>query len=240
MNAPLRRRISRARRAYDFATAHPLPDSGYTTVVTRLKTEIDQADSLGILQGTGGEREHAAVVRRQVVRKTARSQLLRRLCRIAQLATATQPDLANKFVLPPSSGTTRAFVLRAQAMLADATAAKDVLSTIGLGDNFLADLTQAVADLSGTTENAHAARNDHVGATGGLPALMDRCDVDVDVLDTFIQAAFANDAQSLTAWRSAKNLAGPFKAQVEEVPPAPPAPQPVVDLPAENSRKGIS
>ena len=170
MEAPLRRRISRARRALDFANAHPLPDSGYTTVVTRLKAEIDQADSLGMLQGTGGERQHAAVVRRQAVKKTARTQLLRRLCRIAELAAEGQPDLANKFILPESAVATRAFVLKAQAMLADATASKDVLSSVGLGDTFIADLNQAVADLDSSTENAHAGRNDHVGATGGLPA----------------------------------------------------------------------
>ena len=223
MAAPLRRRISRARRALDFAVAHPLPDSGYTTVVTRLKTEIDQADSLGILQGTGEERQHAAVVKRQAVKKTARTQLLRRLCRIAEVAAVGQPDLANKFILPESAVATRAFVLKAQAMLADATAAKDVLSSIGLGDTFIADLTQAVADLDSSTENAHAARNDHVGATGGLPAVVDRCDLDVDILDTFILAEFANDMQSLTAWRSAKNLAGPFRAHpAEETPPVTP------------------
>jgi hypothetical protein len=139
---------------------------------------------------------------------------------------------------------TRAFVLKAQAMLADATAAKDVLSSVGLGDSFVADLTQAVADLDSTTENAHAGRNDHVGATGGLPAVVDRCDLDVNILDTFIQLEFANDMQSLTAWRSAKNLAGPFKAHpAEEAPPVTPEPQPVVPQPvtelrADGSRKG--
>jgi hypothetical protein len=243
MNARIRRRISRARRALDFATAHPLPDSGYTTVVNRLKAEIDQADALGMLQGTGDEREHAAIVRRQTLKKTTSTQLLRRLCRIAKGAAADHPDLANQFVLP-RKGPTHAFILKAQAMLADATAAKDVLSSLGLGDTFIGDLTQTVADLDSSTENAHAGRNDHVGATGGLPAIANRCDVDVAVLDTFMQLEFANDAQALTAWKSAKNLAGPFKAHpAEEAPPVTPAPQPValqpfVDPPADGSKKG--
>jgi hypothetical protein len=243
MNARLRRRISRARRALDFATAHPLTDSGYAIVVARLQAEIDQADALGILQGTGDEREHAAVVRRQEVKKTTGAQLLRRLCRIGEVAAAGHPELANKFVLPRKPPT-RVFILKAQAMLADATADQELLRSIGLGDTFIAELTQAVADLDSTTDSAHTARNDHVGATGGLPALADRCEVDIDILDTFIEVAFANDAQALTAWRSAKNLAGPFKAQTpEEVPPVTPepesvvaqpvAPQPVVDPPAD-------
>jgi hypothetical protein len=227
MRAPIRRRISRARRALDFAIAHPLTDSGYTTVVTRLKAEVDQADALGILQVTGDEREHAAVVQRQAVKKATFAQLLRRLCKIAEVAAAGHPELAEKFVLPPAAGPTHAFVLKAQAMLADATADKDVLSSIGLGDSFLADLTQAVADLDSTTGNAHGARNDHVGATGELPALLNRCDLDISILDTFIQAEFAGDAQTLTAWRSAKHLAGPFKAQAaEDAPPVTPAPEP--------------
>jgi hypothetical protein len=225
MRAPLRRRISRARRALDFAIAHPLPDSGYTTVINRLKAEIDQADGLGMLQGTGDEREHAALLRRQTVKKTTATQLLRRLCRLAKVAAADHPDLANKFVLP-RKGPTHAFVLKAEAMLADAVTAKDVLSSVGLGDNFITQLTQAVADLDSATDNAHAARNDHVGATGGLPALLNRCDTDVAVLDTFMQVEFANDAQALAAWRSAKNLAGPFKAHAAETPPVTPAPEP--------------
>jgi hypothetical protein len=244
MEAPLRRRISRARRALDFATAHPLPDSGYTTVVNRLKAEVDQADALGMLQGAGDEREHAALARRQQLKKTTSTQLLRRLCRVAKVASADHPDLANKFVLPRKPQT-RAFILKAQAMLADATAAKDVLGSVGLGDNFLAQLTQAVADLDTATDSAHAARNDHVGATGGLPAIADRCDIDVDVLDTFIQVEFASDAVALAAWRSARNVAGPFKAQAAATPPVTPEPQPVVpqpviDPPVAAGKKGVS
>ncbi len=242
MNAKIRRRISRARRALDFAAAHPLPDSGYTTVIARLKAEVDQADALGMLQGTGDEREHAALARRQTVKKTTTTQLLRRLCRLAEVAAADQPDLANKFVLPRKPPT-RVFILKAQAMLADAIAAKDVLSSVGLGDNFIAQLTQTVADLDSATDNAHAARNDHVGATGGLPAIADHCDIDIDILDSFIQIEFANDAQVLTAWRSASNLAGPFKAQPAATPPVTPqpepvVPQPVVEPPADGSKKG--
>ncbi len=239
MKARLRRRISRARRALDFVTAHPLPDSGYTIVTNRLRAEVDRADALGMLQGTGGEREHAAVVRRQTVKKTTFAQLLRRLCYLAEVAAIDHPELANMFVLPPAAGPTRSFVLKAEAMLADATAANDVLSSIGLGDTFIADLTQAVAGLDATTGSAHAARNDHTGATGGLPALLNRCTLDIKILDTFIQDEFADDAQALAAWRSAKNLAGPFKTHAaadessEATASQPVVPPPVVDPPAD-------
>ena len=187
--------------------------------MNRLRAEVDQADELGMLQGTGEEREHASVVRRQAVKKTTFALYLRRLCYVAEVAAGDHPELADKFVLPPAAGATRPFILKAQAMLADATAAREALSSVGLGENFITDLTEAVAGLDATTGGAHAARNDHTGATGALPALLNRCSLDIKILDTFIRAEFADDAQALTAWRSAKNLAGPFRAQAADAPP---------------------
>jgi hypothetical protein len=226
MKASLRRKIAMARRALDFATAHPLADSGYTVVVARLKTEVDQADALVMLQDGGIEREHAAKLRKLALRHATHSQHLRRLWRIAKLAEAAHPELVEKFVLPSNSGPNRAFILKARVMLADVNAHLDVLNALGLGDTFVAELTAALAEFDSITEGSHAARADHVGAGAQLLSIASRCGADVDVIDTFIRVNFANDAQALAAWQSAKNLVGPFKALPEETAPAP-VPQPV-------------
>lgn len=213
-----------ARRALDFALAHPLADTGYTAVVNRLKTEVAQADDLGMLQQAGAEREHAAVTRRTTLRQAVRSQHLLRLSKLAFVATKDHPELAGRFVLPPASGPNRTFLLKVRTMLADATEQKELLNTIGLGDTFIEELTQAVTEFEGATESAHAARADHVGAAAELEQLASRCTVDVAVIDTFMRRAFANDAMTLAAWRSAKNVAGPFKAPPPAVPVVPVVP----------------
>jgi hypothetical protein len=83
-----------------------------------------------------------------------------------------------------------------------------------------------VADFETATESAHAAKADHIGASAELEKLATRCSVDVAVIDTFMRRAFVNDVATLAAWRSAKNVAGPFKATPPAVPDVPPTPAP--------------
>ncbi len=199
-----------ARRALDFATAHPITDAGYTAVVARLRANVAQADTLAMLQDAGVEKERSALARRTSVKRTMRSQQLRRLARIGTMAAVEHPELSGKFTLPKASGPNRTFVLRARTMLADATAQKDLLSSLGLGDTFIEQLGQAVAEFDNSTEAAHASRADHVGASAELKAIATRCTTDVDVIDTFIRSEFVADAQSLAAWQSARNIPGPF------------------------------
>jgi hypothetical protein len=209
-----------ARRALDFALAHPQADAGYTAVVTRLQQQIAQADEVSVLQQTGDEREHAAIARRAVVREEIRAQHLLRLSRLAKRAAEEHPDLGGRFTMPAPHVPNHVFLIKAKGMLQDAVVHEPLLSTIGLGDNFVAELTQAVAALERATTDAHAARNDHVGATAQLERAASICSTDVGVLDTFMRTIFAHDAQALAAWRSARNLAGPFTSRHDAKPPA--------------------
>lgn len=220
-----------ARRALDFATAHPVADAGFAAVITRLQAEVAKADALGMLQGAGRDGEHAALSRRSAIRQSVESQQLRRLCRIADLAAVDHPGLAGRFVVPPAGAPNREFLLKARTLLADTTAEKELLSSLGLGDTFVEELTQAVADYETATASAHAARADHVGAGAELAAVAHRCTADVVVIDTYMRAKFATDPQILAAWRSARNIVGPNKAKAAEAaPPVPvtPPPAPVV------------
>ena len=212
-----------ARRALDFALAHPQADAGYTAVVSRLQQELAHADRASVLQDTGDEREHAAVARRTAVRQDVRSQHLLRLTRLAKRAATEHPELAGRFTRPPIRGPNRAFLVKATAMLQDATA-QDLLASIGLGDTFLAELTQAVAELEQATADAHAARTDHVGAGALLDQLATTAAVDVSVLDTYVRKIYATDAMGLAAWKSARNLAGPYTPRAAAAPPVGPAP----------------
>ena len=233
-----------ARRALDFALAHPQADAGYTAVVSRLQQEVAQADQASVLQDTGDEREHAAIARRTAVRQEVRTQHLLRLTRLAKRAAKEHPELAGRFTLPPTRGPNRAFLVKATAMLQDATAQKDLLASIGLGDTFIAELTQAVADLDKATADAHAARADHVGAAAQLEQLAALAAVDVSVIDTYVRRIYANDAMALAAWKSARNLAGPYTpgaAATPAVVPAPaPTPTPVAEGPVPGSSETVA
>ncbi len=215
-----------ARRALDFALAHPQADAGYTATVARLQQEVTETDQLGTMQENGSESEHAAIARRTVVREQVRAEHLLRLTRLAKRAAKEHPELAGRFTIPKANSPNHMFLIKAKAMLADAIARKALLSTIGLGDSFVEELTQAVADLENATAEAHAARMEHVGAVAQLEQHAATAAVDVSVLDTFVRRIYRTDAMALAAWKSAKNLAGPFtpaKMQPEAPEAVPPA-----------------
>jgi len=214
-----------ARRVTDFAAAHPLADSGYTNLVTRLQGEVAQTDTLAKLQVTGQERQRAAQGRRTALKRLVWSQQLRRLCRIAAQAAQEHPELAGMFILPKSNAPIRTFLLKAEAMLADAVTEKDLLLSLNLGDTFIADLTQALQELSAATETAHGARADHIGASGALTQMVNKCTADVSLIDTFIKANFANDPETLSAWKSVRKVPTRYPVATAPVaPPVPPAP----------------
>ena len=226
-----------ARRALDFATAHPVADSGFTAILTNLASGVEKADAVGMLQASGPQRQHAAVVQRLDVKHSIHSSLLRRLCRVAQLNSAAHPELKDKFTLPPGKSANREFILKAQQMLDDATAQQDLLKTLGLGDTFIADLTTEVNAFDSSTEDAHAGRADHIGASAQIDTIATTCVANVDVLDTYMQRAYAGDLQTLAAWDAATTVhaaAEHAEATPADAPPVPaPAPQPVVELPEE-------
>lgn len=237
MRATTRRTISMARRALDFASALAITDAGFTTVVARLKDEVSKADQLGRLQGEGAQREHAAVQARAAIRAQIRTQQLRRLTKLAELNAAEHPELIGRYDLPDPRGPNRAFLLQLQSVLSSATEQKDLLAQLGAGDTIVADLTSAIATFDTATANAHAARADHVGASGELAVLARRCDNEVTLIDTYVRSVFADDTQTLAAWQSARNRAGPFRhshtadpvPSPEPVPAPEPASIPVVD-----------
>lgn len=222
MKARTRRNVARARRALDFATAHPLTDSGYSAAVASLNRDVAQADTLGRQQADGIQREHAAKLRRNAIRRQMRARQLKRLATLARLNAADHPELNGKYPLPPAKGPGRAFQLQAQSILANATEQKDLLSQLGVGDTILTDLAAAIADYDTNTVAAHNARADHTGASKAFQAMARRCDDEVELIGSFIQDAFANDEGTLGAWASAQNLAGPFTRKSQ-----PPAPSPM-------------
>ena len=76
-----------ARRAFDFATAHPVADSGFSTILSGLESDIASADSLGMLQAAGPQRQHVAVAQRSALKESIRSLQLSRLWRVALLGS---------------------------------------------------------------------------------------------------------------------------------------------------------
>lgn len=220
MQARIRRKLSMAARALDFANAHPLPDPGFATVVARLQASVERGDALAEQERTGKITENVAQNRRTALRKTIRQQQLRRLATIAGIAAKTHPEVAGLFPVPSAKSPNKVILVAAHEMASAATPYRELLTSLGLGATFFDDLVSNVTAIETTTQTAHAGRSEHVFARRTMTSVAAECKVDVEVLDTYYHAAFQGQEDFLAAWASARNEAGPFKHPAEA--PAPP------------------
>ena len=220
MQAVIRRKLSMAQRALDFAIAHPVADASFATVLKRLGTTVARADAIAMQESDGRTDERAAVARRKELRQSIRRNQLRRLIEIADLAARDHPELKGQFLMPPVEVPNKPFLLAARSLLAAAVPQKDLFASLGLGDTFIEDLTAATDQLEAATATAHTGRSDHVAARADFGILVRECLRDVDVIETFYRATMPGDSELLTAWESARNVAGPFRHQAVPLAPS--------------------
>jgi hypothetical protein len=221
MDAVTRRKLSMVSRVADFSAANPSDQASITALTTRLAALVTQAEQLAVQERTGTVSESLARSQRALVRRDMRRSQLRHLARIARMASKAHPELATLFRLPNYGAPNHDFVVAATNMLAAATARKDLLDTLGLGENFVTELTQAMTDFNDATEQAHAGRAGHVGASAELKAVVDDATKVVMVLDGLNRSRFAGEPDLLAAWQSASKTPSRFKHDVTVIPPAP-------------------
>jgi hypothetical protein len=212
MKAETRRRLSMAVRVTEFSKAQPSDDPGYIAVVARLEADVDRADQLIVQERDGRVDEKVAHATRAGLRTTI-ERLLSHLVRVAATAAKSRPELKEKFKLFERRSPNRVLLGAAESLFAAATIEKEILLATGLGVTFLDQLSQAINAYDAATGAAHSGKIYHIGARADLIAVMSDCVALVSILDGFNRARFAGDAEKLAAWKSAKNVAGPFRSK---------------------------
>jgi hypothetical protein len=211
VKADVRRKLSMAVRALEFSQAHPSTDPSYVRVVARLQDCITRLNADAALEIHGHTREHAARVRRVLVRRTRLLEQLRHLVRVARLGVREHPELIELTVLPVPTGANEVFIYVAKGMLERAVSLKDVLAPIGLGEMLLDELATAIGQFELDTQTVHGGRDDHVGASNELRTLTRECVALVGVIGGLNQLRFRDAPELLAGWKSASNVAGPFR-----------------------------
>ena len=74
---------------------------------------------------------------------------------------------------------------------------------------------RALGGLEKTIESTRAGRRDHVGASADLQTVAAEIKKQVRALDGMVRYRFGDNAELMGAWRSARNVLGPFKAKSE-------------------------
>ena len=66
-----------------------------------------------------------------------------------------------------------------------------------------------------TIEATRAGKREHIGASADLEAVAAEIAEQVRVLDGLVRYRFGDNAELMGAWRSARNVLGPFKTKNE-------------------------
>lgn len=217
MHFRIRRKLDMAARVRDFCRTHTDQNPGYTAAVARLEERLVRAEALAQQQVAGRLAVSGAVVNKDQLREEI-YHTLGLLAGLAKPASREEAELAVGFVRPRTKLSHQAFLTRARVAAANGSAHRDLLIRYGMPDTFLDDLGAALDRFEQSLNDKHNGRAAHVGARAELEAVTAEIMLIVRQLDALNRFRFRSDAESLAAWKSARDVAWP--AQQKEVLPA--------------------
>jgi hypothetical protein len=211
MNARTRSRLEMARRALEFAQAHPDSSNGYTAAVAELAELLARSEQLTDLHRQGIAEVRAATQRKANLRRSIRRGQLQHVATAAQRAAKEEPELAQKFALTREPIPYLTFRSLARTVAAEAEGRKEVLVKHGLVDSVLVSLTESLGQFDQALARGAEGRRIHVGAAVELDVVSGEAVQIVKVMDGHNRVRFAEDPDLMAAWRSASNVIGPAR-----------------------------
>jgi hypothetical protein len=221
MTSKTRRKLEAAARALEFSHKHQNSSAGNASSVARLEGLLARADRLEAQQREGILLSRMATARKRELRRSLKVGLLAHFAGVAQAASVEVPELAQKFTLPETTQSYRAFRAAARAIEAEILERKELLLKYGLSEAGLTEYTAALDELDAMVKQSADARSAHVGASFELDDVGDEAIQVVKVMGGLNRHVFARDGELLAGWRSASNVvATPHPAASGDVRPA--------------------
>jgi hypothetical protein len=217
MNYSIRRKLDMAGRVRDFCRTHPHQNEGYTAAVARLEELVTRTEALAQQQVSGRLTVSGAAVNTRQLRRDIRDSIAL-LAGLARAAAHEEPDLSVAIERVPLAASHQVFLTQARVAEANATTHRELLSRYGMPESFLEEFKAQLNDFEQTINEKHAGRSAHVGARADLGAVGTQLMRVVNQLDAISRFHFRKDAESLAAWKSARDVAWPAPAEKE--PPA--------------------
>jgi hypothetical protein len=215
MNFTIRRKLDMAGRARDFCRTHPAQNSGYTAATQRLEERLVRAEALAQQQVAGQQAAAGATVNKEELRIDIH-RMIAVLAGLAAPAAREERELAVGILRPDVNGSHQAFLTRSRVAAATGSAHQELLTQYGMPEGFLDELNAALDRYEQALNQQHAGRAAHVGARAELEAVTSEIMLIVRQLDALNRFHFRNDAESLAAWKSARDVAWPAQPPVEE------------------------
>jgi hypothetical protein len=215
MNFSIRRKLDMAGRVRDFCRTHPDQNPGYTAAVARLEERLARAEALARQEVVGRQTASGAVVNKEQLRIDIHKTIAL-LAGLAAPAAREERDLAVGIIRPDVNGSHQAFLTRSRVAAASGSTHKELLTRYGMPEGFLDELNTALDRYEQALNQQHAGRAAHVGARAELEAVTAEIMLIVRQLDALNRFRFRKDAESLAAWKSARDVAWPAAPTVGE------------------------
>jgi hypothetical protein len=215
MNVHLRKKLDMAERVLDFCGTHPDPNPGYTDAVARLGERVGRAHALAKQEVAGRLAVTGAVANKEELRQEIQ-QVVAMLAGLAASAIQEEPDLRALILRPTIGLSHQAFLTRSRVAADVAEEHKEILTRYGMLDDFLTGLRSSLDRFEQVLNEKHLGRAAHVGARAELEAVMAEIMLIVRQLDALNRYRFRKDAESLAAWKSARDVAWPLSSTGDE------------------------
>jgi hypothetical protein len=204
-----------AANAAKFSRSRPDGSPGYEAVLSGVENRLARAEQALAEQRSGllGVRANAAS--KLELRRTMREAHLAHLAQVARAARGEAPEVAQKFVFRPGTGTYVAFQTTARAFLTEAESHRELLVRFGLVESVLTELRQSLDLFDAAMVSGAEARATHVRASAEIRRLAAEVVQGVKVLDRFNRVRFRDTPEVLAAWRTISNTMEPSRGKTE-------------------------
>ena len=224
MNAKARRKLEMGARALEFSREHPDPSPGYAAALARLEDRLNRAEQLESQQRDGILLSRAATARKKELRRSMKQAQLGHLVSVAVAASREVPELDQKFLLPQTTFSYRAFRTAARGIEAEAQNRKELLVKHGLSETVLQGLTESLDEFDAMMKQGSDSRIAHVGASFELDDVADEVVQVVKVMNGLNRFRFRG-GELLASWQSASSVVATPRSPEEKAgaPVNPPA-----------------
>jgi len=215
MITQVRLKLESAARVRSFCRTHPSPLPEYAKVLGELEERLSRAETVAERQVNGTVAARAARVKRQELRRSVHSRLLRYLVAVGGVA-AKAGGAGGEVQVAERHASTQVFLTAVRGLVTRAEVQKALLLEKGMGETLLDDIRAQVGEMESAWEAARTGRTDHIGARADLGVITAELMGLVKVLDGINRVRFGSDSEEFAAWTAAKHI--PVSRRGEEVP----------------------
>jgi hypothetical protein len=209
MRKEVLRTYDTAGRVIAYCHEHPDPNPISGTAVTTLETLTGRMGGLLEQYRSGLRAADYSVKGKKRIRREVRSDL-EDVQRFTDVAATRQPELALRFTLPGSTVNQKAFLATSRSILALVAANRDLLLTYGMPETLPERIAQGLNQYESVEVKKAVSTQSHVGASAEIEKVRHEMLLVLRHLDALQRVRFADNAEMLAAWRSARDPHGPI------------------------------